>query len=73
MLFMSNKYVDKKGYPRWKDSNGLVHRTVSKPSPGEVVHHIDGDKTNFRRENLENKSRSAHSKLHAEKRKESWW
>ena len=44
---MSNKYVDKKGYPRWKDSNGLVHRTVSKPAPGEVVHHRDGDKTNF--------------------------
>jgi len=70
---MSNKYVDKKGYPRWKDSNGLVHRTVSKPAHGEVVHHRDGDKTNFRRENLKNMSPSDHGKLEANKRKKSWW
>ena len=67
---MQNFYIDKKGYPRWNDSNTLVHRTVAsnkvggKIFHGYVVHHIDGDKRNFRKHNLHIMSRSNHSKLH---------
>ena len=72
---MRNKYIDKNGYPRWKDSHILVHRTVAKNKvggtifPGMIVHHVDGDKRNFRKENLYIMSRSNHSKLHFLERK----
>lgn len=69
---MGNTFKDKKGYPRWKDSNKLVHRTVAKPKSGQVTHHVDGDKTNFRKSNLKNMSRSSHSKLHVRKRRSFW-
>ena len=69
---MGNFHNDKKGYPRWDDSGKLVHRTVSKPSGDQVVHHKDGNKTNFRKGNLQNMGRSSHSKLHA-KKKSGWW
>jgi hypothetical protein len=69
---MGKFYYDKKGYPRWRDSDKLVHRTVAKPKPGQVTHHIDGNPKNFRRNNLENMSRSEHSTLHAKKRR-SWF
>ncbi len=68
---MGNTYVDKKGYPRFKNSGKPVHRVVAENKIGrplrehEVVHHKDGDKTNFRRENLRVTSRSYHSKLHS--------
>lgn len=65
---MGKFYTDEKGYPRWKDSDKLVHRTVSKPIGTQVVHHKDGDKGNFRKSNLVNLSRSTHSSLHARKR-----
>lgn len=67
---MDNKYYDSKGYPRWKNTGILVHRTVAENKvggiifPGMVVHHIDGNKANFRKSNLWIMSRSAHSKLH---------
>ncbi len=70
---MGKFYYDKNGYPRWKDSDKLVHRTVAKPKDGEVTHHKDENPHNFRRANLENMSRSEHSSLHAKKRKSSWW
>lgn len=63
-------YEDAKGYPRWKNSNILVHRTVaanmlgSKIPSGHVVHHIDRNKRNFRKNNLMIMTRSEHSKLH---------
>ena len=72
---MYNFYIDTKGYPRWKDSHTLVHRTVAanlvggKIFPGMVVHHIDGNKRNFRKKNLWIMSRSDHSKLHYLERK----
>ncbi len=72
---MYNFYIDSKGYPRWKDSNILVHRTVAakkvggKIYPNNVVHHIDGNKRNFRKENLWVMSRSDHAKLHFLERK----
>jgi hypothetical protein len=72
---MGNTYKDKNGYPRWSDSGGLVHRTVASNmiggsiGKGRVVHHKDGDKSNFRRSNLSVMSRSSHSSLHAKKRR----
>ena len=67
---MQNIYKDTKGYPRWKDSRKLVHRTVAanmvggRIFPGLIVHHIDGNKMNFRRSNLWIMSRSNHAKIH---------
>jgi hypothetical protein len=74
---MGNTYKDKKGYPRWSDSGKLVHRTVASNmigghiGKGRVVHHKDGNKSNFRKSNLTVMSKSAHSLLHA-KKKRSW-
>ena len=70
-----NFYIDTKGYPRWKDSRKLVHRTVAANKvggrifPGYVVHHIDGNKRNFRKDNLWIMTRSDPSKLHYLERK----
>jgi hypothetical protein len=72
---MGSIFKDKKGYPRWGDSKKLVHKTVAENmiggriGAGRVVHHKDGDKSNFRRSNLKVMSRSAHSSLHAKKRR----
>ena len=66
---MGNTYKDKKGYARWKDSGKLVHRTVASNmvggpiGKGRVVHHKDGNKSNFRKSNLTVMSRSVNSKL----------
>jgi hypothetical protein len=76
---MRKFYYGKKGYPRWRDSNEPVHRTVAENKigrplkPWEVVHHRDDDKGNFRRENLGVMSRSFHSKIESKKRKSNWW
>jgi hypothetical protein len=71
---MGKFYYDEKGYPRWRDSGKLVHRTVAKPKGDEVTHHKDGNPKNFRKSNLKNMSRSAHSRLHARKRtRKSFW
>jgi len=67
---MKLTYIDKNGYPRWINSGGLVHRAVAKNLLGEtipngmVVHHIDGNKQNFRKSNLAIMTRAAHYKLH---------
>jgi len=71
---MDNKYIDQEGYPRWKDSRRLVHRTVAanmfggKLPDGMIVHHIDGNKRNFRKNNLGVMNRSAHAILHIRER-----
>ena len=68
---MGNTYIDGNGYPRFKNSRRQVHRVVAENKIGrklreyEVVHHRDGDKTNFRKENLRVTSRSHHSKMHS--------
>jgi hypothetical protein len=67
---MAKMYKDKNGYWRYADTGMLVHRNVAENKIGrelrddEVVHHKDGDKSNFRRKNLRVTSRSHHSKLH---------
>ena len=72
---LGRTYKDKKGYPRWRDSGRLVHRTVASKKngrplgKGQVVHHKDGDKSNFRKSNLIVMSRSAHSTLHNKKKR----
>ena len=71
---MGNTYKDKKGYPRWSDSHRLVHRDVARnmygPLGDRVVHHKNGDKSNFRKSNLARPmSKSDHSSLHAKKKR----
>jgi len=72
---MGNTYKDKKGYPRWSNSGRLVHRDVASNmiggsiGKGRVVHHKDGNKSNFRKSNLTVMSRSHHSSLHTKKKR----
>jgi hypothetical protein len=72
---VGNTYKDKKGYQRWKDSGKLVHRTVAsnmiggRIGKGRVVHHKDGNKSNFRKSNLTVMSRRNHSSLHTKKKR----
>jgi len=65
---MGRFHYDDKGYPRWNDSDKLVHKTIKPAGSGEVVHHRDEDKGNFRRSNLQVMGRSEHSRWHARKR-----
>jgi hypothetical protein len=57
-LGMVRWFKDKKDYKRFADSGKPVHRHVAemklgrKLAPGEVVHHINRDKTDNRRSNL---------------------
>lgn len=68
---MAKVYTDRNGYKRFMDSGKLVHRYVAEKIvggwifPGKVVHHIDGDRGNFRPSNLRIMSRRRHSKLHS--------
>ena len=63
-------FIDSKGYPRFRDSGKLVHRAVAvnklggKIYSGYEVHHIDGNKLNFRPSNLKVMSKSQHARLH---------
>jgi hypothetical protein len=71
---MGGFHKNKNNYPTWNDSNRLVHRDVARNmvggriGKGRVVHHVDGDKSNFRKSNLRVMSRSEHSRLHARQR-----
>lgn len=68
-------YTDRKGYKRFSDSKKLVHRWAAEKKVdgkiyrGRVVHHKDGDKSNFNPSNLQIMSRSDHSRLHAKKKR----
>lgn len=56
----------------WKNGYVYAHRAMAEEKLGrfleedEVVHHIDGDKTNNNPKNLEVLKREAHTKHHAE-------
>jgi len=69
-----NFYVDLKGYPRFKDTNELVHRKIAAKKmggrifPDYVIHHKDGNKMNFRKENLQGMKRGDHTSLENKKR-----
>jgi len=55
---MARWYRDEKGYPRFSDSDKLVHRWKAEKKlgrelrPGEVVHHKDRNKSNYSGGNL---------------------
>jgi len=69
---------DRKGYPRYSNSGEPIHTAVvenkigRRLKPWEVSHHNDGDKSNFRRENISVMSRSFHGKLHQAKKRGFW-
>jgi hypothetical protein len=71
----SSTYLNKDGYPVYKDSGVPAHiraaekKVGGKIFPGRVVHHIDGDKTNYRQDNVQVMSRSDHLRLHAKLRR----
>jgi len=77
--FKRGFYYDRKGYPRWRNTNRLVHRTVvanefgGKIPSGFVVHHKDENKSNFRKDNLVLMTRSEHARLHLRERMRRWW
>jgi len=72
------RFFKKKGYPHFTSTGKSVHRQVAAKKVGgpigrgRIVHHKDGNKSNFRRSNLRVMSRSQHSRLHARKRRSSW-
>ena len=49
-----------------KTDQGWVreHRVVAQPGPDQVVHHVNGDQTDNRPENLEVMTQAEHAKLH---------
>ncbi|MFH1377025.1 MAG: HNH endonuclease [Candidatus Woesearchaeota archaeon] len=58
----------KEGYPVWKNSQEYVHKTqaekhIRKLEENEVVHHVDGDKLNFDKDNLIILSKNDHWKV----------
>ena len=62
--------LNKKGYPIWKDSKKLVHKTQvenhilkRRLRNNEVIHHVDGDKLNYDISNLVVLSRENHNKI----------
>lgn len=64
-------YLDKQGYPRFRDNNKPVHHEVAelklgrKLRSGESVHHMDGDRKNSNPFNLQVlKNREEHEQLH---------
>ena len=65
------------GYKQYNSGKGwtYTHRTVAaKKMGGSIrsglhVHHMDGNKLNNKRDNLQVMKRSDHSKLHAKKRR----
>jgi len=65
-MIVTNRYL----WTRKNGKNVNTHRKIIEDSIGrtllynEVVHHIDGNKTNNNLENLKLMSRSEHSKLH---------
>ena len=74
--FLSKLFKDKKGYKRFSDSGIPVHRYVAerklgrKLKTGEVVHHINRNKTDNRRKNVwVFKSQKKHDSAHRRDKK----
>jgi HNH endonuclease len=68
------KYVPVGTRRNWKGVPGVQvktdqgwereHRVVAQPGPDQVVHHVNGDPTDNRPENLEIMTQAEHAKLH---------
>ena len=75
---MAKLVKNKSGYPIYRNSGIPVHKAVAQNKigrrlrPKEVVHHHDGNKSNFKKRNLSVMRRSFHSTLHTAKRKGFW-
>lgn len=78
LMYGKGFYIDKRGYPRWNDSDRLVHRTMAYKATGgslssdKIVHHKDGNKRNFNPDNLEVMTKRQHRKIHGIKKKWFW-
>ena len=63
-------YIDNKNYPTYIATKRRIHSEQMRMWLGrdlkkdEVVHQKDGNKMNWRKDNLELMTRSAHSRLH---------
>ena len=68
-------YTDGDGYQRFKDSNKYVHHwQANKKYPGVdfkgmEIHHLDGDKTNNKQDNLILLTKQDHYLLHEQEKK----
>ncbi|VVB98870.1 HNH endonuclease [uncultured archaeon] len=70
-------YVDANGYPRFIHNKKLVHREVEeqtlcrKLEPDEIVHHINGNKMDFRPDNLKQyPNQKVHEEAHKNQKRE---
>lgn len=78
---MVKLYKSRTGYKRFNNSNKLVHRHVAEQKlgrrlkPGEVVHHINRDKSDNKRGNLwVFKNQESHDSTHRkDKKRTGWW
>jgi hypothetical protein len=73
------QFIDMNGYARFKETEELVHRYIAERfiikrvlRTDEVVHHINGNKLDNRKENLQVLKRDEHDFGHGRKAVEKW-
>jgi hypothetical protein len=68
-----NQYQDQNGKWQYSHRKAAENKIGGKIGKNRVVHHKDGNKKNNRWSNLLVMGRREHSKLHAKKKKKSWF